>query len=134
MDVTQLDVKRRCARYWVVTKTACERFDGAEVKFQGFFPFRNQSRVNLLAEEEHHLVEACGRIEVYIEGAESVFDCRLFVHVVDELRLSHSSCRSQQDMGLVLDDADKLLCLFLAVAKVSLRNDAGDEERIGHNV
>ena len=37
-------------------------------------------------------------------------------------------------MGPVLDDADKLLCLFLAVAKVSLRNDAGDVKRIGHNV
>ena len=37
-------------------------------------------------------------------------------------------------MGLVLNDADKLLCLFLAVAEIRLWDDASDEKRIRHNV
>ena len=37
-------------------------------------------------------------------------------------------------MGLVLNDADKLLCLFLSVAEIGFRNDASDEKRIRHNI
>ena len=77
-------------------------------------------------------MEACGGKNVNIEGVEGGFDGGLLVHMVDKLRLSHSPCGSQQNMGLVLNDADKLLCLFLSVAEIGLWDDACDEKRIRH--
>lgn len=79
-------------------------------------------------------METCGGKNVNIEGVEGCFDGGLLVHMVNKLRLSHSPCGSQQNMGLVLNDADKLLCLFLSVAEIGFRDNASDEKWIRHNV
>ena len=134
MDVSQFDVEPGCIGERVVTQAAGQGMETGKEFVQRGFSFRYQHRIDFLAQEQDELVQAGCRIDVRIEGIIGVLDGGLFEYVTDQLRLSHPSGRSQQDVRPVFQRAHHPGSLSSPVAEIGFRNDAGDVERVLHKL
>ena len=57
----------------------------------------------------------------------------LLIQMAYQLRLTHSSRRSQQDIGLIMNTSDQFFSFFYPITEILVRNNTIYDERIDHN-
>ena len=77
-------------------------------------------------------MQAGGRIDISIECVIITLDGLLLKQMSDQLCLTHSSCRCQQDVGFIFKRAHHPCRFFLPITEIRLWYDAGNVKRILH--